>query len=92
VICAVVAAAAYNFHLLLKWMELFLSRFLAKAIAGPSSGLKTKTSRRTSVAKLLTATRIAPKYHVGGLLSAKLLEKGRLLFAKPARVREMENH
>jgi hypothetical protein len=32
---AVLAAAAYNFHLLLKWMELLLSRFLAprKAIA-----------------------------------------------------------
>jgi hypothetical protein len=32
---AVLAAAAYNFHLLLKWMELLLSRFLTprKAIA-----------------------------------------------------------
>jgi hypothetical protein len=58
----------------------------------PFIGPKTKTSRRTNVAKLLTATRFALQYQVGVLLSAKPLEKGRLVFAKPARVREMENH
>jgi hypothetical protein len=44
---AVLAAAAYNFHLLLKWMELLLSRFLTprKAIAALHRVKKTKTSR-----------------------------------------------
>jgi hypothetical protein len=41
---AALAAAGYNFHLLLKWLELLLSRFLAaqKASGRPSIGLRIK--------------------------------------------------
>jgi hypothetical protein len=46
---AVLAAAGYNFHLLLKWLQLLLSRVLAaqKAAAALQWVRKSKTSRTT---------------------------------------------